>query len=176
MLWMMKGRKQAERSEKQIDREMEAEWRRYKEQSEQRIRRERQKLQKYEKKLQEIHGDEQSKRNTKNPSNSPERMSSPPRAYGGRAAYSSSESDREPSPASKSEGEADRCQTKFDPYQKIQPTNTYFIFLISTDTDEFCYQCFMLLKPKIYVTAMIYVFSHWKMIGIDFGHLIFLKR
>ena len=105
-----------ERSEKQIDREMEAEWRRYKEQSEQRIRRERQKLQKYEKKLQEIHGDEQSKKNTKNPSNSPERMSSPPRAYGGRAAYSSSESDREPSPASKSEGEADRCQTKFDPY------------------------------------------------------------
>ena len=110
-----------ERSEKQIDKEMEKEWRRYKEQSEERIRREKLKLQKYEKKLQEIQGDQSKKRSK------PDK--SPPRAYGGRAAYSSSDSDREPSPGpaspasspglsnkSKSEGEADRCQTKFDPY------------------------------------------------------------
>merc|ERR1712115_245992 len=38
------GGPRGERSEKQIDREMEAEWRRYKEESEERIRREKQKV------------------------------------------------------------------------------------------------------------------------------------
>ena len=109
-----------ERSEKQIDKEMEAEWRRYKEESEERIRREKEKVEKYEEKLRQLHGSEQSKRRRtqSQPQNSPEtkstpRAKSPPKAYGGRATYSSSESDRETSPVSPV---SEKCQTKFDPY------------------------------------------------------------
>jgi len=113
-----------ERSEKQIDKEMEAEWRRYKEESEERIRREKQKVEKYEEKLRQLHGSEQSKRRRTQPpaqpqpwpeTNSNPRGKSPPRAYGGRATYSSSESDREGSPGPVSPV-SDKCQTKFDPY------------------------------------------------------------
>ena len=109
-----------ERSEKQIDREMEAEWRRYKEESEERIRRERQKVEKYEEKLRQLQGTEQTKRRKTQPQpqTSPctklnVRARSPPKAYGGRATYSSSESDREGSPGPGSPV-SDKCQ--FDPY------------------------------------------------------------
>ena len=96
--------------------------RRVKEESEERIRREKQKVEKYEEKLRQIHGGEQSKRRRTQPQpqSSPEirsnpRAKSPPKAYGGRATYSSSESDREVSPGPVWPV-SDKCQTKFDPY------------------------------------------------------------
>ncbi len=127
-----------ERGERERDKEMEKEWKRYKEETKARIKREKEKLHKYEKKLKELEastnnaemtlkeaelrlrrpGDSQA--GSSSSRGASPRGSSPPAAYGGRsAAYSSSDS--EPETASRPQespmtGDIDTCQNKFDPY------------------------------------------------------------
>lgn len=131
-----------ERGERERDKEMEKEWRRYKEETKARIRKEKEKLQKYEKKLKELEastsnaemtlkeaelrlrrpGDSQA--GSSSSRGASPRGSSPPAAYGGRsAAYSSSDSEPETASGqawrpqeSPMTGDIDTCQNKFDPY------------------------------------------------------------
>ena len=130
-----------ERNERERDKEMEKEWKRYKEETKARIKREKEKLHKYEKRLKELEAStsnaelslqQAEQRSAKKRKRSGSGRSSPPAAYGGgrSAAYSSSDSDRESSPLPRQQELAsspdqkqspaatdrDKCQAKFDPY------------------------------------------------------------